>query len=142
MFARKTFCKRTTIFQLKAFKIVRKLEVKVKSFPKQSQHLMTLKKKQFENYVVTEFSPVSTMFPTCYHNVPLPKKKQKSIFQSHSFCCLKMLSIWTVLKFCHWYRVKCSNYLKHLNFRPSFPDNTFSHLQRCIVSSCAVQVDK
>ena len=30
----------------------------------------------------------------------LPFPKQISIFQSHLFCCLQMLSIWTCLKFC------------------------------------------
>ena len=36
------------------------------------------------------------LFLQCF----LPFQKQISIFQSHLFCPLQMLSIWTSLKFC------------------------------------------
>ena len=36
------------------------------------------------------------LFPQCF----LPFSKQISIFWSHLFCCLQMLSIWGILKIC------------------------------------------
>ena len=66
----------------------------------QSRLLMTLRKKPFENYVVKEknaskqhFFPFTKMFST-------PQKLQISVCESHLFCCLQMLSIWTMLKSC------------------------------------------
>ena len=53
--------------------------------------LKTLKKKSFENI---EGNQHFLLFPQCF----LPFPGQISTFQSHLFCCLQMLSIWTSVK--------------------------------------------
>ena len=68
-------------------------------FPKQSRLLTTLRKKPFKNIVGKGENAGNQhflLFPACF----LPFPNQFSIFQSHIFCRLQMLSIWTSLKFC------------------------------------------
>ena len=68
-------------------------------FTTQSQLSTTLCKKPFENIVGKEENagnPHFLLFPQCF--LPIPYKI--SIFDSHSFCCLQMFTIWTCLKFC------------------------------------------
>ena len=68
-------------------------------FTTQSRFLTTLIKKHFENIVGKGENAGNQhflLFPQCF----LPFSKQISIFQSHFFCCLRMLSIWTGLTFC------------------------------------------
>ena len=68
-------------------------------FTTQSQLLMTLRSKPFENIVGEGEIAVNQhflLFPQCF----LPFPKQFSVVQTHLFCCLQMLSIWTGLKLC------------------------------------------
>ena len=61
---------------------------------------MTLYKKPFENIVgkgENAGNQHCLLFPQCF----LPFPKQSSIFQSHLFCRLQILSNWTSLKICH-----------------------------------------
>ena len=61
--------------------------------------LTTLYKKSFENTVGKGENAGNQhflLFPQCFQPFP----KQISIFQSHLFCRLQMISIWTSLKFC------------------------------------------
>ena len=65
----------------------------------QSGLLTTLYKKPFENIVGKGENAGNQhflLFPKCFLLFP----KQISVFQSHLFCRLKMLSIWTSLSFC------------------------------------------
>ena len=60
----------------------------------QNQLLSPLYKKRFENIVENgenDSNQHFLLFPQCF----LPFPKQISIFQSHLFCCLHVLSIWT-----------------------------------------------
>ena len=60
---------------------------------------MALKKKAFENIVITEKNAGNQhflLFPQCF--LPIPNRS--SVFKLHLFCRLQMLSIWTSLKTC------------------------------------------
>ena len=73
----------------------------VKLLTTQSRLLTTLRKKPFENIVGKGENAGNKhflLFPQCF----ISFSKQISIFQSHLFCRLQMLSIWTSLKFCRW----------------------------------------
>ena len=75
------------------------LETATKLFTIQSQLLISLYKKPFENSVGNRENDGNQhfiLFPQCF----LPFPKLISIFQPHLFYCLQMLSIWTSLKFC------------------------------------------
>ena len=68
--------------------------VKSELFTTQSRLLTTSEKKTFENIVGKGENAGNQhflLFPQCF----LPVPKQISIFQSHLFCRLQMLSIWT-----------------------------------------------
>ena len=68
-------------------------------FTTQSQLLTTLYKKPFEIIAGKGENAGNQhflLFPQCF----LPIQIQISIFQSHLFCHLQMLSSWTILKFC------------------------------------------
>ena len=68
-------------------------------FTTQSQILTTLKKKPLENSVGKGENAGNQhflLFPQCFLLFP----KQISIFDSHLFCCLQVVSVWTSLKFC------------------------------------------
>ena len=70
-----------------------------KHFPRQSLVFATVQNKAFENIVGTEENAGNQHF----HIFPqyfLPCQRQKSSLKEHSICCLQMLSIWSVLKFC------------------------------------------
>ena len=71
------------------------------------------RKKPVENIVGKGF----LLFPQCF----LPFPQQISMFQSHLFYSLQMLSIWTSLKFCHL--------VKSLSFSP-FPHSFLSFLKQ------------
>ena len=63
--------------------------------------LTTLFKNPFENIVGKGENAGNQhflLFPQCF----LPFPNEISIFLSHFFCCLQMLSIWTSLKFCRF----------------------------------------
>ena len=80
---------------------------------------MTLKKKPFKNIVgkgVNAGNQHFLLFPQCF----LPFPKQISIFQSHSFCHLQMLSISTRSNFVVWLVVNpTAMYRELIEFSPN-----------------------
>ena len=74
-------------------------QFQVQPFTTQSRFLTTLRKTPFENIVGKGENAGNQhflLFPQCFP----PFQKQISSFWSHLLCRLKMLSIWTSLKFC------------------------------------------
>ena len=74
----------------------------------QLQRLTTLYKNPFENTVEKEKNAGNQQF-LIFPQYFLPFPKQISISESHLFCCLQILSIWTGLKFCHLVKSKSFN---------------------------------
>ena len=76
------------------------LQTMIYLFTTRSRHLMTLKKKSFENILGKGENAGNQhflLFMQCF--LPIPKRIFR-FFKIHLFCRLQMLSIWTSLKIC------------------------------------------